>query len=139
MRVSTLAEYGLICSLYLAERYSSKSVGADEIANREGIPIQCIYQVFYRLRKASVVSSARGPNGGYKLAKQPSEISFKDIILAIDKKAFDVTCGFPNLEIETQRCDDSLRRRMCVSKSLNLTIIESLSQKSLESALNTLR
>ncbi len=55
-----------------------------EIAERERIPVRFLEQIFQELRKAGIVSSKRGPQGGYILARDPAAIRLGDPIRALD-------------------------------------------------------
>lgn len=54
------------------------------IAERQGLPLQYLEQLFAKLRKSHLVKSSRGTNGGYELAHASNEIRIYDIILAVD-------------------------------------------------------
>lgn len=92
MRITKWGEYGILCSLYLARRYTETAVGAADIAHAQIIPIQYTQQILQRLRKGKIVRSIRGPHGGYRLAREPGEISLKDILYAAEGTTFEVLC-----------------------------------------------
>lgn len=56
-----------------------------EISKRQDISLPYLEQLFVKLRRAGLVESVRGPGGGYKLAKQPSEIRVSEILGAVDE------------------------------------------------------
>ena len=70
MRITTWAEYGVICALHLAKRTDEAAVNGRDIAAREGLPGDYVEQILLRLRRAGVVESVRGARGGYFLAKR---------------------------------------------------------------------
>lgn len=93
MRVTKWGEYGILCSLYLAERHGEKSaIGAAEIAEARRIPIQYTQQILHRLRKGNVVKSVRGPHGGFKLSRPPAETTLKEILFAAEGNTFETVC-----------------------------------------------
>jgi Rrf2 family iron-sulfur cluster assembly transcriptional regulator len=92
MRVTKWGEYGILCCLYLARRYSETAVGAADIADAQVIPIQYTQQILQRLRKGKIIRSIRGPHGGYRLAREPEAISLKDILYAAEGATFEVLC-----------------------------------------------
>jgi len=105
MRVTTLAEYGLICALHLARRAGEKPVTGREIAARERLPVDYVEQILLRLRRAGIVRSTRGAHGGYALASEPRAISVRDVIAASELTTFDVHCV--SNPVEEGRCTDS--------------------------------
>ncbi|HLV27397.1 MAG TPA: Rrf2 family transcriptional regulator [Gemmatimonadales bacterium] len=92
MRITTWAEYGLICALHLAHREEEGPVSGREIATREQLPPDYVEQILLRLRRAGLISSTRGAKGGYRLAKTPRDISVRDVIAASELTTFDLHC-----------------------------------------------
>jgi Rrf2 family iron-sulfur cluster assembly transcriptional regulator len=74
-----------------------KPVALSEIAERQGISLSYLEQLFGRLRRAGLVLSARGPGGGYRLAFPAAETRIADVILAVDEpiKATRCEAGSP--------------------------------------------
>lgn len=60
-------------------------VTLSEVSKRQRISLPYLEQLFVKLRRAELVTSVRGPGGGYKLAKAPSEIRVCDILQAVDE------------------------------------------------------
>ena len=67
------------------DRDSTKVVPLSDVSARQGISLQYLEQLFGKLRKAGVVDSVRGVNGGYKLVHDPRDIQLSDIIQAVDE------------------------------------------------------
>ena len=65
MRITTQAEYGLICALHLARRMDDGPVTGREIAASERLPGDYVEQIMIKLRRADIVKSTRGAHGGY--------------------------------------------------------------------------
>ena len=105
MRITTWAEYGLICALHLAKRRDDGPVTGRDIAAREKLPADYVEQIMLRLRRAGIVNSTRGARGGYVLGKDPSEISVRDVINASELATFDLHCV--SHPVDEQRCDAS--------------------------------
>lgn len=105
MRITTWAEYGLICALHLARRKSDGPVTGREIAENEKLPGDYVEQIMLRLRRAEIVKSTRGAKGGYMLARQPEEISVKDVLKASELATFDLHCV--SHPVNEERCADS--------------------------------
>jgi Rrf2 family iron-sulfur cluster assembly transcriptional regulator len=64
-----------------------------DIASRQGISLSYLEQLFSRLRKRTLVSSVRGPGGGYNLARPASEIFIAEVISAVDENVDTTRCG----------------------------------------------
>jgi Rrf2 family protein len=92
MRITTWAEYGLICALHLARRAGSGPVTGREVANQERLPGDYVEQILLRMRRAGIVNSTRGARGGYALARDPQAISVRDVIQASEHATFDLHC-----------------------------------------------
>ncbi|HEY7471916.1 MAG TPA: Rrf2 family transcriptional regulator [Gemmatimonadota bacterium] len=103
MRFTTQAEYGLICTLHLARFGAAGPVAAREMAVKEDLPADYTEKVLRRLRQAGIVNSVRGVSGGFELARDPSEISVKDVIEATEGSTFEVNCT--QHPVGTERCD----------------------------------
>jgi Rrf2 family protein len=68
----------------LAMQSRSSPIQAKSIARRQGIPARFLEQVLHAMKKAGLVSSQRGAQGGYVLSKKPSELSVADVLEALD-------------------------------------------------------
>lgn len=105
MRITTWAEYGLICALHLARKNSEGPVTGREIAENEKLPGDYVEQIMLRLRRAEIVKSTRGARGGYTLARAPEEISVKDVLQASELATFDLHCV--SHPVNEERCADT--------------------------------
>lgn len=92
MRITTRGEYGLRCILYVARHSRDGIVSIREIARGEHLPKDYVEQLLLRLRRAGLIESIRGMHGGYRLAKEPSGITVKDVIEALEKGTFNEVC-----------------------------------------------
>ena len=105
MRITTWAEYGLICALHLAKRATEGPITGRDVAAQEKLPADYVEQILLRLRRAEIIRSTRGARGGYVLARPASEISVRDIIAASELTTFDLHCiSHP---VDDERCADS--------------------------------
>ena len=105
MRITTLAEYGVICALHLARRASEGPITGREIAEVERLPGDYVEQILLRMRRAGIVASTRGAHGGYALARPADQISIRDVIEASEMTTFDLHClSHP---VEEERCSSS--------------------------------
>ena len=111
MRITTWAEYGVICALHLARRTEEGPVTGRDIASRERLPGDYVEQILLRLRRAGIVQSTRGAKGGYALARPADDITVREIITAAELVTFDLHCETHPLDDErcAQSCDCSIR------------------------------
>lgn len=95
MRITRWGEYGIIVSMYLGECHARgiTSISTSQIAQANNIPLPYCQQILNRLRQGNVVSSTRGPKGGYALKHKTSETNLLDIMLAMEGESFEVICN----------------------------------------------
>jgi Rrf2 family protein len=105
VRITTWAEYGLICALHLARRAGEGPITGREIASSERLPADYVEQILLRLRRAGLVNSTRGARGGYMLARAPIEISVREVIAASELGTFDLHCV--THPVGEERCAES--------------------------------
>ena len=85
MKLSTKGRYAVMDMADLASQKSDKPISLAEIAERQGISLSYLEQLFGRLRKGGLVKSVRGTGGGYLLAHAANETRISDVILAVDE------------------------------------------------------
>jgi len=105
VRITTLAEYGVICALHLARRAADGPITGREIAEVERLPGDYVEQILLRLRRAGLVRSTRGARGGYALAREATAISIRDVIEASETTTFDLHCV--SHPVGEERCSSS--------------------------------
>jgi len=84
VRLSTRSQYACLALIDLAQHQDEEYVAAAEIAERQHVPKQYLVQILMELKRAGYVYSRRGAQGGFRLAKNPSEISMAEIIRLLD-------------------------------------------------------
>lgn len=87
MRLSTKGHYAITAMMELASSQKSGPMRLADISEHQGISVSYLEQLFARLRKHGLVAGARGPGGGYRLAKETDQISVADILTAIDESS----------------------------------------------------
>ena len=92
MRVSMKVDYGVRALLDLAQHYGAGPIQTAEIAERQGVPEPYLDQLLTNLRKVGLVKSRRGPNGGYVLAQDPTQLSLGSIFSALDGPLVPIDC-----------------------------------------------
>jgi Rrf2 family iron-sulfur cluster assembly transcriptional regulator len=143
MRVTKWGECGILCSVYLAQRYGDGPVGATEIAQSQGLDVQYTQQILQRLRRGGVIESERGPRGGYRLSRTPEAISLKDILYATEGDTFQLICEYsplhPNLEDQSKCATKENCGLHGVWQDLRLAIDKLLEKRTLKDliAINT--
>lgn len=84
MKLSNKGRYGVKAIFDIAFHNHGKATQIKEIAERQAIPPRFLEQIFQDLKRAGLVSSKRGPRGGYQLALSPAEIRVGDIVRALE-------------------------------------------------------
>lgn len=84
MRVSAKSDYALRALIEMATGSDGRPVSAEELGRRQEIPHGFLQAILADLRKAGVVVSQRGQSGGWRLAREASEVSVADVIRAVD-------------------------------------------------------
>ncbi len=93
LKLSTKGRYGLRAVLDLAMNGEKEAVALSGIAERQDISISYLEQLIAKLKKAGIVTSFRGAQGGYLLAKKPEEISVGEILRALEGDLNPVNCS----------------------------------------------
>ena len=117
--LSQKARYALRALLHLVEHGASRTIQVGEMAEMQMIPRKYLEFIMVDLKKAGLVTSRRGPGGGYVLAKAPAEISFVEVIRAIDGPIALVPCASENFY---QRCDDCHDEATCAIRKVLLQV-----------------
>ena len=93
MRLTTKGRYAVTAMLDLTIHATESPVPLADISQRQGISLSYLEQLFARLRRQGLVKSARGPGGGYRLNRQPDDITVVEVLNAIDEKIDTTRCG----------------------------------------------
>lgn len=92
MRLTSKGRYAVTAMLDVALHSQDGPVPLADISERQEISLSYLEQLFSRLRKNSLVSSVRGPGGGYLLGRDASEISVGSVITAVDESVDATKC-----------------------------------------------
>ena len=92
MKLSTKTRYGIRLLLDLARYYDQGPVQIGDIAKRQDISVKFLEQIIRPLKKASLVTSTRGPKGGHAFARAPEEISLGEIVQALESSPVLADC-----------------------------------------------
>ncbi|TZE83496.1 RrF2 family transcriptional regulator [Calorimonas adulescens] len=104
MRLSTKGQYGLRAMFELAINYGEGPLSLKTIADRQYISEHYLEQLIATLRKAGLVSSTRGAQGGYVLSRSPEEITVGQVIRVLEGPLAPVECV---IDDEENVCDRS--------------------------------
>ncbi len=92
MKLSSKTEYAILALLELGQRYDKGLVLSREIASSRDIPESFIERILLTLKNGGVVVSVRGANGGHCLARDPGEISVREIIELFEGSLAPIDC-----------------------------------------------
>lgn len=93
MRLTTKGRYAVTAMLDLALHHEKGPITLADISARQGISLSYLEQLFAQLRKSGLVSSIRGPGGGYSLSRGPSAIAVAEVIGAVNETVDATKCG----------------------------------------------
>jgi len=93
MRLSTKSRYGLRALFDIAYSNESRPAQIQDISRRQQISPRYLEQIFQNLKKAGIIKSKRGPQGGYTLARKPEQITVLEIIKATEQDVLMVDCA----------------------------------------------
>ena len=93
MRLTTKGRYAVTAMLDLAIHKNEGPVSLADISQRQAISLSYLEQLFAKLRKSDLVSSVRGPGGGYELERSASSIYIAQIIDAVNESVDTTKCG----------------------------------------------
>lgn len=104
MRLTTKGRFAVTAMVDLAQRCSEGPVSLAGISERQKISLSYLEQLFGKLRRYGLVSSVRGPGGGYRLARPVGEMTVTDIIRAVDEPLDATQCRGKENCREEERC-----------------------------------
>jgi len=104
LKLTTKGRYAVTAMLDLALHYENGPITLAEIAQRQGISLSYLEQLFSRLRRQTLVTSVRGPGGGYRLGRDAKDIYIGEVIQAVDENMDTTRCGGAHNCQENERC-----------------------------------
>lgn len=119
MRLTTRGRYAVTALLDLALQPADQTITLAEIATRQSISVAYLEQLFAKLKRQGLVSSIRGANGGYRLARPADSIAVLEIIEAV------------NESVDATRCDhkgNCQNGAMCLTHDLWQELSEHIEQ-----------
>jgi Rrf2 family iron-sulfur cluster assembly transcriptional regulator len=111
MRITTRGRYALRASLALAKlQKNEEPVSINSLAEEENISMAFLEQIFFKLRKAGIVASVRGPSGGFFFARPLDKVTVKQVLDAAGEELNSVSCDKSD--------DDCTRIGGCLSHAI---------------------
>lgn len=105
MRLTTKGRYAVTAMLDLAINRGQGPITLADISQRQGISLSYLEQLFSKLRKHGLVTSARGPGGGYRLSRSADTIAIAEVIAAVDESVDATRChGSKNCQDDARAC-----------------------------------
>ena len=104
MRLTTKGRYAVTAMLDLALNQQQGPISLADISIRQEISLSYLEQLFSKLRKNDLVSSVRGPGGGYRLSRNAAAIFVAEIIDAVDEKVDATSCNKVGDCLSGQEC-----------------------------------
>jgi len=120
MKLSTRGRYGLRAVIDLALFGEKEAVSISSIAQRQSLSESYLEQLMSKLRKAGIIRSIRGAQGGYQLAKRPDQISVGDILRALEGDLNPVDC------LAISEKGGCIEQEVCVTKYVWKRISDSI-------------
>lgn len=93
MQLRNQVEWALHCSAILAGVPAGRHLPTKALAEFHGVPKEYLSKALQALARAGLIEGTLGPSGGYRLAKPPAEISFLDIVEAVEGRASTFACA----------------------------------------------
>jgi Rrf2 family protein len=122
MRISAKADYAVRAAIELAAAGDQRPVRAEQVATAQGIPLNFLENILGELRHAGIVRSQRGPEGGFRLAKPPDQVTIADVIRAVEGPLATVRGGPPEDSSYPGSASELPRVWIAVRKSLRSVV-----------------
>ncbi len=124
MKISTKGRYSVTALYELALHYGNGPLPLKNIAQSQGLSENYLEQLMVPLRRAGLVKSIRGAQGGYMLGREPKEITIGEIITTVEGPIAVVDCLLAGIEDVNQPCE---RACACVTRSIWEKVCDSIS------------
>lgn len=123
--------YALRSLLYLVEEGGGAPVQLARIASTQQVPPKYLELIMLDLKRAGLVTSTRGPKGGYVLARDPADISFGEIVRVMEGPIALVPCASVNFYARCGDCHDeatcAIRRAFAMVREQSAALLEGIS------------
>ena len=142
MRISAKADYAVRAAIELAAAGEDAVVKGERLADAQHIPLHFLENILGDLKQAGIITTRRGPEGGYKLARPASDVSVADVIRAVEGPLADVH-GAPPEEVVYGGAATELQRvwiatRVALREVLEVTSVADIASGRLPSSVAAL-
>ena len=123
MKFSIGVEYAIHCLLYMVNSEEGKSIGIRDLATFQGISETYLSKVYAKLSKSGIVKSIPGVKGGYALARSAENITFWDIVEAVEGSEPFFQCAEirqKNILLDKDNLPDTYTKCPCLIKNVML-------------------
>ena len=128
--IAQKTRYALRSLLFLAEAQDGLPVQLSRIAETQRVPPKYLELIMLDLKRGGLVKSARGPKGGYRLARTPAEISFGEIVRTMEGPIALVPCASVNHYAPCGDCHDeatcAIRRAFAILRDQTTELLDSI-------------
>ncbi|MDQ0427535.1 Rrf2 family protein [Planomicrobium stackebrandtii] len=129
MKYSNATNYALHTMVYLIWLPKASTVGVQELAEFQKLSPTYLSKILTKLTKAGLIESTPGAKGGYKISKSPKEISFLDVIIAIEGESNLFNCSIHHnegclIEKVMRESEDNMKEEL--SNRLLIDIVEKM-------------
>ena len=118
MIFTTKAEYGVRLLVELGRQSQTAPVALKAIAESEGLPLAYLERIVALLKKAEIVESTRGAHGGYRLARDPAQITMDEVVLALEGGVAPMSCFVDDREDGRVLCSHVDDGHACATRLL---------------------
>lgn len=129
--IAQKTRYALRSLLFLAEEQGNGPTQLGRIAETQRVPPKYLELIMLDLKKAGLVKSARGPKGGYVLARSPQEISFGEVVRTMEGPIALVSCASVNFYAPCGDCHDeatcAIRRAFSILRDQSTAVLDGIS------------
>jgi Rrf2 family protein len=123
VRVTAKVDYAVRALAELAAAGAGTTMKGDRVAEAQGLPVKFLENILAELRRAGIVASQRGSEGGYRLAKDPATVSVADVIRAVEGPLADVH-GTPPEELHLPGAAAPLREVWLATRAALRNVLE---------------
>lgn len=118
MRLTTKSRYGLRALFDIAYNCGNHPAQIQDISRRQQISPRYLEQIFQNLKRAGILKSKRGPQGGYSLAKKPDQITLLEILCATENDVMLVDCAGVGFKTTKRKVADCPLEGKCVTQTV---------------------
>ncbi len=126
MRITAKVDYAVRAAIELAQRSGGGPTKGDRLAELQSIPVKFLENILAELRRAGIVASQRGAEGGYWLAREPASVSVADIIRAVEGPLADVR-GAPPEDLDYAGAAAPLQQVWIATRANLRAVLENVS------------